>query len=232
MVIDESAKIKKNVKGPMANVVIDDPLLTISMPPSVTADTGADALVQPVESYVTTKANPYSDILALEAIRLVASNLPVAYAKGNDIEARSNMMFAALLGGLAMNSAGLGPVHKLANILGIDYPMSHGRSVAVLLPYIMDCMKIGNLNRYAQIARAMGENIEGLTTYEAAEKSVSAVKKLFDRVNISTKLSDYGVSKDDLPKLVESGMARLKGLETSPKDLTEGDVRDIYSRAL
>ena len=61
---------------------------------------------------------------------------------------------------------------------------------------------------------------------------MSAVKKLFDRVNISTKLSDYGVSKDDLPKLVESGMARLKGLETSPKDLTEGDVSDIYSRAL
>jgi len=233
VVTDEVDKTKKVVYSNfnLADVAVVDPLLTISMPPVITADTGVDALVHAIESYVSVNATPFSDILAIEAIRLIAENLSVAYAKGNNIEARFNMMFAATIAGMAFTSGGLGAVHGLAYVLGTEYHLSHGRSNAIMLPHVMDYNKIGNLSKYAQIAQAMGEKIEGLSTYEAAEKSVDAVKRLLEHVNISVKLIDYGVSKGDLPKLVEGGMKQARLFLPNPRDLTEEDVSSIYGVA-
>ena len=216
----------------LADVAIVDPLLTLSMPPKVTADTGIDALVHAVEAYVSRQATPFSDVLAIEAIRLIGEYLVVAYAKAENIEARYNMSLAATLAGLAFASGGLGAVHALAYVLGTEYHMSHGRSNAIMLPYVVDYNKIGDLEKYARIARAMGENTDGLTDYEAAELLVIRLHQLLEDIGIPSKLSDYGIAADDLPTLVAGGMKQSRLFVPNPRDLTEEDVTEIYRSAL
>ena len=234
IITDESDKSKKAVFSDfiLADVAIVDPLLTISMPPAITADTGMDALVHAIETYVSVNATPFSDVLAIEAIHLIAENLPAAYAKASNIEARFNMALAATLAGMAFTSGGLGAVHALAYALGTEYHLSHGRSNAVMLPYVVDYNKIGNLSKYANIARAMGENIEGLSTYEAAERLVTGLHWLLENISIPTKISAYGVSREDIPKLVEGGMKQNRFFVPNPRNLTEEDVKNIYISAL
>jgi alcohol dehydrogenase class IV len=231
---DERDNTKKVVYSifNLADVIIADPLLTISLPPDITADTGVDALVGAIEAYVSVCATPFSDILALDAIRLISENLPTAYAKGDHISARLNMTLAAILANLAWQSGGLGAVHALSYVLETECHMRHARAASIMLPHVMEYNKIGNLVKYGQIAKAMRENIKGLTHYEAAERSVSAVKRLLEAVNISFRLSDYGVSKGDLLRLVEGAMRQARLFVPNPRNLTEEDVSNIYSKAI
>ena len=233
VISDEAENIKKAVYSDfvLANVAIIDPLLTMSMPPVVTADTGMDALVHAIETYVSVNATPFSDVLAIEAINLIAENLPAAYAKANNMEARFNMALAATMAGMAFTSGGLGAVHALSNVLGVRYHLSHGRSNAVMLPYVVDYNKIGNLNKYAHIAQAMGENIEGLFAYQAAEKLVTSINRLLELLSIPNKISAYGASREDIPMLVEGGMKLSRLFVPNPRNLTEEDVKNIYTSA-
>lgn len=234
VIVDETQHLKMAIHSNMnlADVAIVDPLLTISMPPKVTADTGADALVHAIETYASMNATPFSDIMAIEAIRLITENLPTAYAKAENIEARYHMSLAATLASMAFTSGGLGAVHGLSNILGIKYHMSHGRANAVLLPYIVDYNKIGNLKKYAAIAQAVGINTEGLSPYEAAEELVAYLFNLLEIINISVRLSDYGATEADIPALVEGGMKLSRLFVPNPRNMTEEDVRNIYTSAL
>ncbi|MBU0732841.1 MAG: iron-containing alcohol dehydrogenase [Proteobacteria bacterium] len=230
---DETDNTKKVVYSNflLSDVAMLDPVLTASMPPAVTADTGLDALVHAIEAYVSVNTTPFAEILALEAISLIAYNLPIAFSKGSNIQARYNMLLAANLGGAAFTSGGLGAVHGLAYVLGTDYHMAHGRSNAIMLPHVMSFNTTGNLQKYAHVAQVMGENVVGLSLYEAAEKSVNAVKRLLTTVNISFNLSFYGILKEDLPKLVEGGMKQSRLFVPNPRDLSEEDVRSIYEGA-
>jgi len=234
VVMDDERTLKMAIHSNrvLADVAIVDPLLTLSMPPKVTADTGVDALVHAIETYVAMSATPFSDILAIEAIRLIAENLPAAYAKGENITARYNTSLGATMAGMAFTGGGLGAVHALSNILGVKYHLSHGRSNAVMLPYVVDYNKIGSLNKYASIARAMGENTEGLTPYQASEKLVSGIFRLLEIVNIPPRLHDYGVTEADIPSLVEGGMKISRLFVPNPRNLTEDDVKNIYTSAL
>ncbi len=233
VVTDEAENTKKVVYSNfnLADVAIVDPLLSVSMPPQVTAETGIDALVHAIETYVSVNATPFSDILATEAIRLIGVNLPIAYAKGSNLGARYNMALAATLAGLAFTSGSVGAVHGLAYVLGTEYHLSHGRSNAIMLPHVMEYNKIGCLTRYARIAGAMGEDIQGLPAYEAAGKSVDAVRKLLEAVGISTNLSHYGINTADLPGLVEGGMKQTRLFVPNPRDLAQEDVKKIYEMA-
>jgi len=234
VIVDETQHLKMAIHSNMnlADVAIVDPMLTLSMPSKVTADTGVDALVHAVESYVSALATPFSDVLSLEAARLIAAYLPAAYAKAENIEAKYHMSLAATLAGMAFTSSNLGAVHALSNILGIKYHLTHGRANAVMLPYVVDCNKIGSLKKYAALAQAMGENTEGLTPYQAVDKLVAHIFRLLEIVNIPAKLSDYGITKADIPALVEGGMKLSRLFVPNPRNLTEDDVKDIYTKAL
>lgn len=234
VVTDEADNDKKVIFSDynLSSVAIIDPLLTLSMPPGVTADTGMDALVHAVETYVSRLATPFSDILALEAISLIGEYLPVAYAKAENMEARYNMSLAATLAGLAFSSGGLGAVHALAYVLGTEYHMSHGRTNAIMLPYVVDYNKTGALSKYARIAQAMGEKTAGLSDFQAAERLVLRLHRLLSEVGIPDKLGAYGISVKDLPVLVAGGMKNSRLFVPNPRDLTEGDVEKIYSGAL
>ncbi len=233
VVTDEKEGIKKvsysNYNLP--DLAIIDPMLTASMPPKVTADTGIDALVHAIESFVSFNATPFSDLLALEAIRLISRSLPRAYSKGEDLSARYDMSFAALLAGMSITSGGLGAVHALAYPIGTEFHQNHGRSNGIILPHVMEFNLIGNIRKYMAIAEAMGERMEGLNSFEAAERSVTAVKRLLEMVNISYRLRDYGIPKESIPKLVEGGMKQSRLFVPNPRNLTQEDVTAIYMKA-
>ena len=135
------------------------------------------------------------------------------------------------MAGMAFTSGGLGAVHALSNPLGARYHLSHGRANAVMLPYVVDYNKIGNLNKYAQIAQAMGENIEGLLAYQTAEKLVTSLNRLLELLSIPNKISAYGASREDIPMLVEGGMKVSRLFVPNPRNLTEEDVKNIYTVA-
>ena len=234
VVTDEAEKIKKVVYSDfvLSDVAIVDPRLTVSMPPKVTADSGIDALIHGIETYVSMNATPFSDILAIEAIRLIGENLPLAFAKPDNMEARCNMAFAATIAGMAFASGGLGANHALAYALGIDYHLSHGRSNAVLLPYIINYNRLSSPQRYARIAQTLGVSTEGLSIYEAGERLVEHLKKLLEFLDVSIHLGSYGVSADNIPSMVEGTMKQSRLFAPNPRNLTAEDVKEIYTSAL
>ncbi len=230
---DEADNTKKVVYSDylLPDLAILDPELTLTMPPLVTADTGMDALVHAIESYVSVNTTPYAEILAIQAIGMIARHLPQAYAKGNSMLARYNMLLAANLAGAAFASGGLGAVHGSAYVLGTEYHMSHGRSNAIMLPHIMNFNKVGNLEKFARIAEAMGKKVERLPPYEAAAMAVEAVYELMAAIDVSPKLGDYGIPEEDLPKLVRGAMQQARLFVPNPRDLTEKDMEEIYRSA-
>lgn len=233
VITDEKENTKKAVYSPyvLAELAIVDPLLTVSMPPKVTADTGLDALVHAIETYVSANATPFSDILAEKAIEWIAKYLPIAWSKGSNLVARYYMSLASTVAGMAFGSGGLGAVHGLCYPLGTEYHMSHGRSNAVMLPHVMRYNLPGNALKFARIAQLMGYPIDGLGPMEAAQKAVEAVERLLEAIQVPYKLKDYGIPESDLPKLVEGGMKQTRLFVPNPRDLTQEDVKTIFREA-
>lgn len=230
---DEKQNIKNVVFTPhaLADVAIVDPALTFSLPPQVTADTGIDALVHAIESYVSMNATVFSDVLAERAIELIARYLPMAMAKGSNADARYQMSVAATMAGLAFGSSAVGAVHALAYPLGTEYHMTHGRTNAIMLPHVMTYNVAGNPEKYAYIAELMGHDTEGYSPLEAGELAADAVKKLLTAIGVSCRLSDYGIPKEDTTKLAAGAMKQSRLFVPNPRDLTEDDVKAIYDAA-
>ncbi len=233
IVADERLQLKRAIYSDyaLADVAIVDPVLTSSMPPGVTADTGLDALAHAIETFVAKTATPFSHVLALEAIRLISRNLPDAYEKGDCLEARRGMSLGALLAGLAFGSGGLGAVHALAYPLGSEYHLTHGRSVAAILPQVMSYNLVADPDRYAEIGAAMGADVAGLGPSEQGEAAVTQVRRLLDQVKVSARLRDHGVSQEDIPMLVQEGMKFSRLFVPNPRNLTAEDVEGIYREA-
>jgi alcohol dehydrogenase len=213
------------------DVAINDPELMITMPPGLTAATGMDALTHAVEAYVSTIATPITDACALQAIGLVATNLRAAVANGQDMKARDNMAYAEYLAGMAFNNASLGHVHAMAHQLGGFYDLPHGVCNAILLPHVERFNLISKLDRFADIAVTMGENIEGLTTREAADSALDAICTLSKDIGIPPNLTELGVKEKDLKTMAENAQKDACGL-TNPRTPTLQDVINIYKAAL
>ena len=230
---DKRDNVKKVVYSnyAIAEVSVVDPMLTISMPSKVTADTGMDALVHAIETYVSMNATPFSDLLASKAIELIARYLPMAFAKNENIEARYHMSLASLLAGMAFASGGLGAVHALAYPLGTEYHLSHGRTNAIMLPHVMEFNLIGNRSRYALIAEMMGkgENLADLKGQAAL--AIEAVTGLLEDIQIPYHLKDYDIPREAIQKLVNEGMKQARLFIPNPRNLSEKDVAAIYTKA-
>jgi alcohol dehydrogenase class IV len=227
----ENVKTVVNSFYCIADVAIVDPLLTLSLPPRVTADSGIDALVHVIETYVSMSATPFSDVLAEGPIEWVSRYLPMAWAKGSNQEARYYVSLAATMGGMAFASGALGAVHALAYPVGTEFHLSHGRSNAIMLPHVMRYNLPGCPEKYAAIAELMGKETEGLSDMEAAQMAVEAVEELLATVDVSCRLRDYGIPREALPKLVEGAMKFSRLFITNPRDLTEKDVKAVFEAA-
>jgi alcohol dehydrogenase len=213
------------------NIAINDPVLMVGKPPALTAATGMDALTHAVEAYVSTIATPITDACAIKAIELVAQYLSAAVANGENLEARDKMAYAEYLAGMAFNNASLGYVHSMAHQLGGFYNLPHGVCNAILLPAVSQFNLIACPQRFADIAVAMGENISGLSVSEAAEKAISAIRRLSVSIGIPSGLSELNVKKEDL--LVMSENAKKDACQlTNPRKATLEQVVDMYMYAM
>ena len=215
----------------LPEIAVIDPGMTVSMPKVVTADTGLDALVHAIEAFVSVNATPMSDIWAKEAIRLIGRYLPIACAKGSNLEARHQMSMAALLAGQAFTNAGLGAVHALAYPLGTEYHMTHGRTNGIMLPHVMQFNLAGNPEKYRIIAELLGESSAGLSPLSGAALSVQAVLELEDSIDVPCRLGDYSITEEDLELLVGGAMKQSRLFVPNPRDLGGEDVRSISRHA-
>jgi len=213
------------------NVAINDPLLMAGMPPSLTAATGMDALTHAFEAYVSTAATPVTDACALKAIKLVSENLRAAVANGGDMAARDAMAYAEYLGGMAFNNASLGHVHAMAHQLGGFYNLPHGVCNAILLPAVERFNLIAKVDRFVDIAKAMGEPVAGLSKRAAAEKALDAIKTLSKDVGIPSGLKELNVKEQDLKTMAENAQKDACGV-TNPRCPTLEDVVMIYKWAM
>jgi alcohol dehydrogenase class IV len=191
----------------LAEVAIVDPALTLSLPPRTTANTGMDALSHVGEAFMSLQSNPISDALSLEAIRLVAGYLRRAYYCGDDIEARWAMSHAAMIGGWVIGFPWIGgPAilgHCIAEAMGSMYNLPHGLACALALPYVMEFNLPAIQERLKVFAIAMGENISGLPTREAAFKSVEAVIRLMKDLEMPISLKDVNIPKEHLHEFAD-----------------------------
>lgn len=230
---DPEKELKLGMVSPylLARLALVDPTLTYNCPPGVTAASGIDALVHAIECYTSTKANNFTDALALEAMRLIVGSLRVAVSNGSDEEARNHMSEGALLAGIAFVNASVTAVHALAYALGSRFHVPHGVANGLLLPYVMECNLPANLPRYAVIAQILGEEIEGVSLREAAERGVRAVKTLAIDINIPLHLRALGVPKEALEGMAVATTEVTRLLANNPKKLTLDDVRAIWESA-
>jgi alcohol dehydrogenase len=204
-VFDPESGIKLWAGGPLVRpvVAVCDPVLSVSMPPRVTADTGIDALSQAVEAIVTLQFNPFADALLLKAVEVIDQYLPKAFANGANLEARGAMLSAATMVGAAFPFGGLIHVHTYAEVLGDLTHLPHGRLIGLMLPHVLEWSAIGCPEKLAVIARALGENVDGLSTRDAAERGLAAVRRLCHEVEIDEGLGAHNVTEDMLRTCAE-----------------------------
>jgi alcohol dehydrogenase class IV len=226
---DTKNNVKKGVVSEhmYARVALLDPELTVGLPQHVTATTGMDAFVHAMESYTGVRASFLTDTLNLQAIRMIAQNLRRAYANGNDIEARTQMLQASCVAGMAFSNTQNGLDHALALAIGGRFHLPHGLLTAFICPWVMAFNLMACPDKFINIAEAFGENTTGLPKMEAAGLAVKAVKQILDDMKISYRLRDYDVPKEAFPELAKAtvGAARLIG--NNPRSVSEQDVIDL-----
>ena len=232
IITDTSRKVKMAIVDwrVTPQIAINDPELMKGMPPSLTASTGMDALTHAIEAYVSTDANPLTDAAAIMAIKMIAHYLPKAVANGNYMKARDKMAYAQYLAGIAFNNASLGYVHAMAHQLGGFYNLPHGVCNAILLPYVESYNLIGNMNRFRDVAQAMGVQVEGISVTCAAEKAIEAIKKLSRQLEIPTDLKQLGVREEDFGIMADNAKKDVCQL-TNPRTATREQVIEIYRQA-
>ncbi|GAB4530201.1 MAG: iron-containing alcohol dehydrogenase [Anaerolineae bacterium] len=230
---DHERKLKMGLRSAFVSprVALLDPLLTISLPPGPTRDSGLDALTHAIEAYIGVNAWHATDALALRSIELVGRYLRTAVYNGKDIEARDGMLTASLLAGLAFHNTKLCLVHAITAPLGGAYDLPHGASNAIVLPHAMRFMLPGAVSKYVDIAIALGEQVQGLSERTAAEKAIQAVEQLSRDVGLPEGLSVFGVKEEDLPALSET-IAGLYMVPLSPRVANAAEILEICRAAL
>ena len=229
VITDPQRKIKYNVGGTgliAPHVALIDPLLTMGMPPRITAGTGMDALTHAIECYTCAYAQPWPDAVALWAIETIAQWLRLAYAQGHNQEARYKMSMAAMLAGMSYGTESAGAVHAMSQTAGGVYNLPHGELTASLLAPVMAYNYMGEPQKYARIAQAMGENIWGLTMWEAAELAVDAVAQLAADLDIPT-LPEMGIPEQDVPMLADLAFKDPQTIG-NPRDINLAGYEEIY----
>lgn len=199
VITDEVRKVKMVMvdKNSLAQISVNDPELMLDKPKNLTAATGMDALTHAIESLVTPGAYPLTEKLAMGAIELIKEYLPKAVENGHDIEARTNMVNAIFLGGMAFNNAGLGYVHSMAHQLGAVYDLPHGVCCAMLLPIIEKENAKRVPSKFRLVAKALGLDIIGKTDEECANYAVSEIEKLSELVGIPKKLTELNIKEEE-----------------------------------
>ncbi|KWI45201.1 iron-containing alcohol dehydrogenase [Burkholderia cenocepacia] len=229
---DESLKVGIVSRHLLPQIVILDAALTLGLPKPITAATGMDAFVHALESYISTKANPVSDMYAMESMRLIGANIVEAYENGQSLKAREAMMLGSMYGGLALTAAGTAAVHALAYPLGGMFNVTHGVANAMLLPHVMAFNLDAIEARLSNVARTLDLASKADTDAEAARKLIEKMEEWTAAVDIPQDLRKFGVSEEHLDALAVAASKVKRLLGNNPKALTLDDMKSIYRRLL
>ncbi|TYP95853.1 alcohol dehydrogenase class IV [Sphingobacterium allocomposti] len=230
LVDDENQK--KGIISPflVPDMVYVDPLLTIGLPPEITAATGLDALTHCLEAYTNKFAQPFIDIYAYEGIRLIAANLVEAVRNGTNTQARHDIAMGSLLGGFCLGPVNTAAVHALSYPLGSMFHLAHGLSNALLLPYVMEYNYTAAPKRYADVAVALGCPRKQ-TEEETALSGIAKVKELIKDCGIPARLREVGIPREALPTMAEDAMKITRLLVNNPRELALSDALAILNAA-
>lgn len=231
VITDPQRKIKFNVGGTAkigAWVALIDPELTLALPAHVTAGTGMDALAHAIECYTCAYAQPFPDSTALLAMEYVGEYLRIAYAQGHNVQARYKMSMAAMLGALSYGTESAGAAHAMSQSAGGVHDVPHGALTARVLAPVMEYNYMGEPQKFARIAQALGKDTRGLNVYAAAEQAVEAVYELTEDLNIPT-LQELGFDESETPMLAQIAFADPQTIG-NPRDLTQKAYEGIYRR--
>ncbi len=220
----EERKMELPCREIVSDIIILDPDIPKSMPPSLAADTGLDALTHAIEAYVSQWRNDFSDALAMKAIQIVFEYLPRAYRNPEDKEAKEKMHNAATMGGMAFGNSQVGIAHAMGHSLGAIFKVSHGRTVDLFLPYSIEYGAREATERYADIGRAIG--IEARTDEEAVEKLVEAVRRLNREMKEPSSIKELGISREDFEKRLEDLVTRAANSSCTFMNPRVPDVED------
>jgi alcohol dehydrogenase class IV len=231
--VRKNLKKKEGMNSPYLypELALLDPELTLSLPPAPTAQTGLDALCHAIESYTSVNASPMSELVSLQAIILISENLRTCVHDGKNLAAREKMLLGSLYAGIGLANAGVTAVHSLSYPLGGKYGVAHGLANTMLLLAVMGFNLPAALDKFTDIAEAMGECVDGLPSREAAYLALEAVEALIEDCGIHSTLAEFGIKEKDFPALADVAMTVARPLENNPRKITKDDAIAIYAQA-
>ncbi len=231
--IRKKLKKKEGMNSPYLypELALLDPELTVSLPPHPTATTGIDALCHAIESYTSINASPMSEVMSLEAIRLISENLRTAVHDGSNIEAREAMLLGSLYAGLGLANAGVTAVHSLSYPLGGKYGVSHGLANTIMLPRVMAFNLPGALEKFVDVAEVMGEVVDDLPLREAAYLAVEAVESLIEDCGVMTTLEELEIPQEEFAELAKVALTVARPLANNPCKMTAEEMVELYQEA-
>ena len=226
---------KKGLKSPFlyAKASIVDPELLLTLPKRSIAGPGLDALFHAIESYISKNSNPMTEMMSLQAIALLAENLPTVYENPSNLEAWGKVALANTLGGMAIDAGGVTLPHALEHPVSGLFNVTHSEGLAALYIPIMKFTYLSAPQKFAMIAQTMGENIDGLPIKEAAASSIECVSKLLTRLNMTPTLGDFGVTEDKLDWLTANALKTMNfPIGNNPRVPTSAEIKEIYRQSL
>lgn len=230
---DTSEKLKKGVVSHflIPDSAYIDPILTLSLPPSVTASTGMDTLTHCIESYANLNSHRTVDLYALEGIRLIGANIERVVSNGQNVEAREFMSLGSMYGGLCLAPVNTAGVHALAFPLGGRFGIPHGVANALLLPHVMNFNLDAAPERYAEIAVALGIK-PSKSAKKTAELGINRVIEISNNCGIVRRLSELGITEETISGMAESALTVTRLLKNNLRKLTKSDAENIYRQAM
>ena len=235
VITDTKNDFKMMIKQPafMPNVAIVDPVLTLTSPPAITAATGIDALSHAVESYLSRLAHPYTDMLALSAMKLIVENMLTVYEDGNNLNAREAMALGSMQAGLSFSNASVALVHGMSRPIGALFHVPHGISNAMLLPAVLDYSKDACIDRLADLGTFFHTEERKMTKEELADFAIDSIKGLCKKMNISN-LKDWGIEEqafyESIPKMATDALTSGSP-SNNPKIPTHEELMELYKVA-
>lgn len=233
-IVTTGESTKAGVVSPVLypDVALLDPKLLLGLPAHITAETGVDAMVHAIEAFTSKhKKNPLSDNLAIKALQLLATHLPLSYENGQDVNHRGGTLLGAMLAGQAFANAPVAAVHALAYPLGGIYHMAHGLTNALMLPYVMRFNVLAAQQEYAQLALVVAPQLAGLSQAEQALGFIEYMEQFCKALGITKRLRDYGIGQQDLPTLAQGAMLQTRLLMNNPRTVTYEDALGLYQQA-
>ena len=233
VIIDETNHKKMVCVDPndIPAVAIVDAELMYSLPKSLTAATGMDAMTHAIEGYITKAAWEMSDMFEIKAIEMIYKYLPIAVNEPQNPEGRNGMAVAQYIAGMAFSNVGLGVDHGMAHPLSALHDVPHGVACAMLLPVVMRFNATAAKPKYVEIAKACGVYREGMSVDEAVDAACKAIEDLSKLVGIPQHLTDLGITEQDIPALAEQAIADVC-TPGNPRDVTEEDIIELYKQIL